>query len=161
MDPVLLAMLVDGAVFLLFVVGVVWLLKRLRRRATEGRASDGLAIPPSGGWTELAARFATDLPPPRLLAERVSVMVGPVAWKNCVAVGVGPDALFLAVEVPLLGAMGKRPLKIPWSEIGDGGPTTLYWKAARLLVVGRPTLATVTLPGALRDELVRLGHLAG
>ena len=161
MTPALLAMIVDTIILVLVVVGLVWFLKRLRRRATEGRTSDGLAIPPSGGWRELAAHFATDLPAPVKLADRATIMVGPVVWKNCAVVGVGPDALFLSVKVPLLGALGKRPLKIPWSEIGDGGPTTLHWKPARLLVVGRPTLATITLPMAIRDDLVRLRHLAG
>lgn len=161
MSSVVLAVAIDVLVFALFVAGVVFLLRRLKRRAVEGRTTDGRSIPPSGGWNELAAVFATDLPPPQVLATRASIMVGPTIWRNCVTVGCGPDALFLAVKIPLLGAMGRRPLKLPWHEIGDGGPVTLFWKPARLLVVGRPALATVTLPAEIRDDLVRRGLLRG
>ncbi len=160
MDPVVLAMIVETGVTLAVVVVFALALKKILARATAARSADRRVIPPAGGWDRLEARFATDATPIDPVARAASIMVGTTAWKNCVAVGIEPDGLHLAVKVPLLGAFGKKPVLIPWVEIVETAPARLWWGPARRLVVGRPTLATVTLTEPVFEAILARGHLA-
>lgn len=160
MDPVVLAMVVETVVTLAVVIVFALILKKVLTRATAARSVGGRVVPPAGGWDRLEARFATDAAPTDPVASAASIMVGTTAWKNCVAVGVEPDGLRLAVKVPLLGAFGKKPVLIPWEEIVETAPARLWWGPARRLVVGRPTIATVTLTDPVFEAILTHGHLA-
>ena len=117
-------------------------------------------MPNQGSWSDLERRFATDRPATDPIARAASLQVGATTWKNCVAIAVEETGLRLAVKVPLLGRFGKAPLLLPWSEIVDVVPAHLFWGPARRLVIGRPTLATVTLPERLYEAILARGHLA-
>lgn len=166
MDPALVFIAVEMAFLVVVAAAVVFVLRRLRARVAAGvtpallQAGADEAPPVAGSWSALAARWAAAGPPRTPDVARASLMIGPVAWKNCVAVGLGPEGLHLAVRIPVFGSFGRKPLLIPWSEIVSTAPTTLWWRDARLLVVGRPTVATVTLPGDLWAEIVRRDRLA-
>jgi hypothetical protein len=160
MDAVTLAMVVETALTLIVAVALALLAKTLLARATAARAPDGRTLAPVGGWTDLERRFATEAAVADPVAHAASLMVGTTAWKNCVAVGAAEAGLHLAVKVPLLGAFGRKPVLIPWDEIVETGPARLWWGPARHLVVGRPTLATVTLPEAVFEAILARGHLA-
>lgn len=158
MDPAVLAGLIETIGFLVVVAVVAVMMKRLFARVIGGGRPEEPSIAPVGGWADLAARFAVDRAPEAPLARAATIMVGPVVWKNCV--GAEPDGLRLAVRVPLFGRVGKPPLLIPWDEIVEIAPTRLHWGAARLLVVGRPTIATLTLPESLFQGIVACGPLS-
>lgn len=167
MTPALVAILLELVVFAAFVAVVVMVLRRLRRRVAADaahpagpRAGDEEAPPVAGGWRALAAHWATAAPPRETIATRASIMVGRTVWRNCVAVGVGPEGLHLAVRIPILGSLGCAPLLIPWSAVVSTAPTTLWWREARQLSIGRPLVATITLPGDLWATIGRGGHLA-
>lgn len=159
MDPAFLAMLIETAGFLVVVAAMAFLMKRLFARAIGSTAPDGPVIAPSGGWSDLATRFAATAPPEAPLARAATIMVGPVVWKNCIQVGAEEEGLALAVKVPLFGRAGKSPLIVPWDEIVAIAPARLHWGAARLLVVGRPTIATLTLPETLFQAIAARGYL--
>lgn len=160
MDPVALVMIVETAVTLAVAFAFALVLKKVLVRVTAARSTGDRVIPPAGGWDRLEARFAVDAAPTDLVANAASIMVGTTAWKNCVAVGVEPEGLHLAVKVPLLGAFGKKPVRIPWDEIVETAPARLWWGPARRLLVGRPTLATVTLTEPVFEAILARGHLA-
>jgi len=129
--------------FAVAALGLWFGLRALRRRVLQG----------SGGWAALEAAFGVDAAPEAPIATGASLMVGPVLWRNCVAVGADPSGLHLAVRVPLLGGMGKRPVVIPWDAFRDPEPATLYWGTARLWHLGEPEVATLTLPSDLDARL--------
>ncbi|MCE1237655.1 MAG: hypothetical protein LWW93_14995 [Hyphomicrobiales bacterium] len=157
MDPAVLAMIVETAFTLIVAFGVAILLKRLLAHASGPRVPEGEAIADRGSWSELETRFATLRGPDAPIARRVSVKIGVPIWKNCVAVGADDAGLRLEVKTPILGGMGRRPLLVPWDEIVEVHPVRLYWKSARQLVVGRPPLATVTLPEAVWETILARG----
>ncbi|MBV5263437.1 hypothetical protein [Pinisolibacter aquiterrae] len=159
MDPAVVAGLIETIGFLVVVAVLAMMTKRLFSRAIGSRRSEGPTIAPSGGWSDLAARFGVERGPEPPLVRGATLMVGPVVWKNCVAVGAEVDGLRLAVKMPLFGGVGKAPLRIPWDEIVEIAPARLHWGAARLVVVGRPTVATLTLPETLFQAIAARGHL--
>lgn len=161
MTDSVLAPLADTAITVVVVVLLAILVKRLLARAAGSRKPDGREIPHLGGWSDLERRFATDAAPADPLVRAASIMVGSTAWKNCTLIGVEEAGLRLAVRVPLLGDFGRRPLLIPWEEITETAPARLWWKPARRLVVGRPAIATLTLPEELFEAILARGHLAG
>lgn len=158
MDPALLAMIVETAFTLIVVFVVAILLKRLLAHASGAPALDGAPIAELGSWSDLETRFATPRGPDAPLARSVSVRIGAAIWKNCVSVGVDDAGLHLAAKAPVLGDFGRSPLRVPWDEIVEVRPARLYWKAARQLVVGRPPLATVTLPEPVWEKILARGH---
>ncbi|NLH79889.1 MAG: hypothetical protein GX458_03465 [Phyllobacteriaceae bacterium] len=160
MTSAFLAMLFETLITIAFVVAIAVLLKKLLARAGGARRPDGREVPDAGGWSDLARRFADDRPIAEPVARAASIKVGSTMWKNCAAIGVEEAGLRLAVRVPLLGGFGKAPLLVPWSEIVEVVPAHLFWGAARRLVIGRPTLATVTLPEAVFEAILARGHLA-
>ena len=102
----------------------------------------------SGGWGGLARQYAV---PPREVDDafrRQSLKVGQVLWRNCVTVAAPVDGLYLEVKAPL-PFLAKPPLLIPWSQIGSVEMVRLFWQEAYQLEVGRPLIATITLPGDL------------
>ena len=159
MDPVVLAMIVETVVTLIVVVAFAVFMKKLLARATSAETPDGRTIPAAGSWSALEARFATSAPAAEPVVRAASIMVGGTAWKNCVAIGVEAEGLHLSIRVPLLGAFGRKPLLIPWDEIVESAPTRLYWGPARRLVIGRPTIATLTLTESIFETILARGHL--
>lgn len=164
-DWPLLFVAAELAILLLVLIGVVLLLRRMRARLRED-AHDAAPDPvvtlseprrapsPEGGWKDLAANWGTDLPAKAEIARGVSLSIGAVRWRNCVVVGRGERGLHLSVRIPLLGSLGRRPLDIPWFEITDVGPATLYFMEARVLEVGHPPIARLVLPSAIVAEIV-------
>jgi hypothetical protein len=102
--------------------------------------------PAEGGWKALAAHWPAAAGPERPIARRATIGLGMVRWKNCVRVGADPRGLALEVAVPLLGRMGTRPVKLPWSALGEGEETRLYGRAALRIPVGTPAIATLVVP---------------
>ena len=160
MDPVVLSMIVETVVTLILVVAFAVLMKKLLARATSAVTPDGRVIPSAGSWSALEAHFATTTPLADPVARAASIMVGRGTWKNCVAIGVEPAGLHLAIRIPILGSFGKKPVLIPWDEIVESAPSRLYWGPARRLVIGRPTIATVTLTESIFETILARGHLA-
>lgn len=160
MTTAVLTDLVSTLVFLALVFAAGMAVRKLVVRATGARGADGRAIAAEGGWDVLAARFTDRDPAPEPLAHAATVMVGATVWKNCVTVGVDDVGLHLAVKVPLLGGMGRPPLLVPWEEIVEVVPARLHWGLARRLVIGRPTLATLTLPEKVYEKILARGRLA-
>lgn len=105
----------------------------------------------AGGWSALAARFATSAPMPAGALTGQTVQVGHVTYKRCVSVAADAAGLHLALTG--IGALfGNKPLLIPWPEFGPAQQERLYWAEAWRLPVGRPELAAVTLPAALMQQ---------
>jgi hypothetical protein len=151
METIYLLFLVE----ILFLVAMgfgLWLFVRaLRRRMGGSRA----------GWAALEATWGVAEPPLSPLVTRGTLVVGKVLWRNCVAVAADPGGLHLAVTVPFLGAMGKKPVRIPWTAFHAPEPAKLYWGDATLWRLGIPEVATITLPKDLEARLAASGHRLG
>ena len=116
---------------------------------------------PSGGWAALEAAWGVATPPPEPITTRANLAVGRVVWRNCVVVGCAPSGLHLAVRIPLLGGLGRRPVRIPWNAFRDPEPVKLFWQDARLWHLGEPEVATLTLPAELETHLHAKGYVLG
>lgn len=160
MTPASLALILDTAITIAVLVAIALLARKLLSRAAGARRTDGREVPSIGSWSDLERRFATERPATDPIGRAVSLRIGATTWKNCVSVAAEEAGLRLAVKVPLLGGFGKAPLLLPWAEIVEAVPARLFWGPARRLVIGRPPLATVTLPEPIFEAILARGHLA-
>lgn len=168
MENFALLLAVAETVFLLLAVfAIVFVLRRMRRSLSAAAPPDAPdAAPfetspaPHGDWKDIARHFPAGHGPAESIAHRATIAIGAVRWKNCVEFAAGAVGLRMTVKIPLLGALGRPPVEIPWSEIFDDGPERLYWAEARALVVGRPPIARIVVPAEVAAALRRRGHLA-
>ena len=151
METMYLLFLVE-ILFLVAMGLVLWLVLRALKRRMGGSPA---------GWSALAAAWAVADAPQDPILTRATLVVGKVLWRNCVTVGADATGLHLAVKVPVLGAMGKTPVKIPWSAFHAPEPARLYWSDATLWRLGRPEVATITLPQEVEAALRAKGHVPG
>jgi hypothetical protein len=79
-----------------------------------------------------------------------TVQVGPVVYRRCVSLVLGPQGLYLHVR-PILSAF--RPVLVPWSEFRSASPAFLHWRDARRLVVGDPPVGSITVYGRVLEDL--------
>ena len=137
-------LLVVEVLFLLAMGLVLWKVLAAMKRRAGGSSS---------GWSALEAAWGVAEAPKDPIATRASLMVGKVLWRNCAVVGVDPRGLHLAVKVPIFGAFGKTPVRIPWDAFHDPEPARLFWADATLWRLGAPEVATITLPADLAARL--------
>ena len=135
-----------GAAALLALAGVM-IAGVLRRVAEHFTGS-------SGGWNRLAELYAAPDKPEAAPLRRQTLVVGTILYRNCVAVGLGGDGLYLRLDMPL-PLFRKPPLLIPWDQISGEEPARLYWRKAVLLRLGTPPTASITLPMPLFAEVRR------
>jgi len=112
----------------------------------------------SGGWSRLSTAYASAEPPPADVLNRQTLVAGQILYRNCVAVGVTTQGLYLRVAAPaamLFPTLRKAPLLIPWTEFKRVEEGRLYWRKAAVLSLGHPLVGTITLPMSLY-EMVRL-----
>jgi len=143
METMYLLFVVEFLFLLAIGLGLWLFLRALRRRMGGSR----------GGWAALEAAFGVTEPPRAPIATRATLVVGKVLWRNCVTIAADPRGLHLAVAVPVLGAMGKTPVRIPWDAFHTPEPAKLYWSDATLWRLGTPEVATITLPRDLEAKL--------
>lgn len=160
----LLLVVAETALLLVAVFAIVFVLRRMRRRLAVPPGADDAAPfattpAPAGGWKDIARRFPASHGPAEPIAHRATIAIGAVRWKNCVEFAAGAVGLRMTVKVPLLGALGRPPVEIPWSEIFDDGPERLYWAEARALTIGRPPIARIVVTADVAAALRRRGHL--
>lgn len=151
METMYLLFLVEILFLAAMAVGLWLFLRALRRRSGGSK----------GGWAALEAAWGVAEPPPAPIVTRGTIVVGKVLWRNCVTVGADATGLHLAVKVPVLGAMGKTPVRIPWSAFHAPEPAKLYWSDATLWHLGIPEVATITLPPEINAALKAKGHRPG
>lgn len=102
------------------------------------------------GLRRLAERYGvSDVPEGDHWTHR-TVQLGPVRYRRCVDVTIGPAGLFLWVRPPM-GTQAK--LLVPWREIAVSGPARLYWLAAERLAIGQPELGSLTVYRDLYDAM--------
>lgn len=87
------------------------------------------------GWATLAARWATELPPPRSSLGMCTGRVGLANYKGTLELAADREALWM--DVMVLFRPGHRPLRIPWAEVEalEGGGWRLF-RAQRLRAGG-------------------------
>ena len=151
METMYLLFLVEILFLVLVGLGLWAVLRALRRRSGGSPA----------GWLALEAAWGVAEAPGRPIVTRGTLVVGKVLWRNCVTVGADADALHLAVKVPLLGAMGRGPVRIPWTAFRSPEPAKLQWRDATLWHLGTPEVATLTLPSEIDAALRASGHHPG
>jgi hypothetical protein len=135
-----------GLVLLPLVVVLPFLaLSRIVRRLAGGSLADVAAAVGSGftgGWRQLATRYASDRTPPAGLLRRQTVMVGVVVLKRVVSIGADAEGLYLALGgFPNLGR--QPPLSIPWCDLIETGKDRLYWRETHVFAVGQPPLGVL------------------
>ncbi|MFZ4807377.1 MAG: hypothetical protein ACOYLQ_08985 [Hyphomicrobiaceae bacterium] len=101
-----------------------------------------------GGWGQLEPHYAVEPCSVAGAETRQTVQVGRVVYRNCVTVGASDAGLYLEMKSPL-PIWRKPPLLIPWSAMTHIEQVRLFWQPAAMLHIGRPALATMTLPRAL------------
>ncbi len=95
------------------------------------------------GYDSLSTQFSGGPEPQGQRWERTCAMFGGVQYKWCVTVVVAQDGLWLQAKPPLQG--DQAPIFLPWREIQQAQPATLYWQKAVRLVCGRTEMANLTL----------------
>ena len=141
-------LLVVEILFLVLMGLALWAVLRAMKRRAGGSAA---------GWGALSAAWGVADAPKDPIATRESLMVGKVLWRNCVAVGVDPRGLHLAVKAPIFGGFGKSPVLLPWEAFHAPEPAKLFWSDATLRHLGSPEVATITLSRDLEDRIRAAG----
>ena len=101
----------------------------------------------AGKWAALETRYAAEERPANQTTRDQTLGVGPVIYRNCVAVAAGADGLYLAL--PRIWPLSrKKPLLIPWNALKVGDPTRLYWRPAARLVITEPP-AEIIVPAGM------------
>jgi hypothetical protein len=125
---ILVLCIVAAGFMVSFVLAAVFLMSKLLSSA--------------GGLSKLAAAFPTSELPAQQVQPRQTVQIGAVRYKNCTDFAVSPQGLYLCVRNPL----GRpQPLLIPWHQMQVVGDARIYWNAAKVLSVGSPEIARVSL----------------
>lgn len=113
----------------------------------------GVILSAIGGWGRLARHFRAGSEP---LAGRhlggLSGMVGPVSYRYTLSATVGSEGIRLSV-MPLFRA-GHPHLFIPYAAMSEPRPRKLLWWDLVAVEVGRPRIATLSLPATLLDAVL-------
>jgi hypothetical protein len=132
----MLVALILGAVVVLFVL-VITLVVVILKSLSGGRG---------GGWSALVEKYPAAAEPSATMMRRRTIQVGRVACKNCTTVAACPEGLYLAVASPFSAITGElRPVLVPWGEIKGIGEAKLYWQTVKVLQIGSPQVATVSV----------------
>jgi hypothetical protein len=110
-----------------------------------------------GGWSKLAATYATAKPQPSTAWKAQTLVVGRVLYRNCVTVAACESGLYLKLGFPL-AVLGRPALFIPWRECKRLDQARLYWREAVLLSLGEPPSGTVTMPANLFAKIAPYVH---
>lgn len=98
------------------------------------------------GWAKLAKQYPATLEPRGPIHTKQTVQIGPVRFRRCVTVSLGPQGLWLWAR-PLLSRYS--PMLIPWGEVKGTQRTRIYWAPALLLYIGAPEVGTIRVRGQL------------
>ena len=101
-------------------------------------------------WAALAKQYPADGLPAGRRHARQTVQVGAVRYRRCVTVGIDPLGLWLWVQPSLVRF---HPLFIPWDEVKRTQETRLCSRKAVQLVIGEPSVATITVYRKLFEDL--------
>ena len=93
------------------------------------------------GWSRLEARYLC-APPPAWMFLRQTAGAGAIRFRRAVDIQPAPEGLYLGARV----IFRLRPVLIPWSEIEIAGQQTIYRRPTMGLAIGRPVLATLSIP---------------
>lgn len=97
------------------------------------------------GWNELLERFPADKEPEGIRFSGKTIAVGPVRYRRCATICVGPQGLYMTAKVPLTS--GNPPLLIPWREVKKVQKSwEPYIGECAMLSVGEPEVGTIKLP---------------
>jgi hypothetical protein len=107
----------------------------------------------TGGWSALAASYATAEEPAGELLRGRSIVAGAVLYRFCVTVGIAAPGLYLAAETPITPS--PKPLLIPWGAFMRVEPARLFWRKAALISLGDPQVGTLTVPMELYTRMRR------
>jgi hypothetical protein len=94
------------------------------------------------GYYRLVGRYPVGIEPEGPLYTRQTVQIGPVRYRRCVTVYVGPQGLYLQPRVLLIRYL---PILIPWDEVVRVENAMIYWRRARRLSVGEPEVGTIAM----------------
>jgi len=98
----------------------------------------------AGGWHALGTRYAHPRPIPESARTGISGMVGWVGYNHVLRIASTDQYLYLDVLAPF--RPGHSALRIPWRDIEVLGNARWPRRHFQRLQVGRPPLATLTLP---------------
>lgn len=102
------------------------------------------------GLDRLIERYPCSNKPQGQESHWQTVMVGSVVYRRCVSVISSPEGFYLHVK-PILSSFA--PALIPWSEFRRTDKAFLHWRDARRLVVGDPSVASITVYGRVLDDM--------
>lgn len=125
-------------------VALAWIAPHLERAFGRG----------GGRWRDLAKAYPASGAAPEGVQPRQSVMIGPVLYRDCMAVGADEAGLYLAPGRPLSFVL-KQNLRIPWPDIVKTEEAKVFWGKGVTLIVGAPALATLTLKAEFFEKRVR------
>lgn len=97
-----------------------------------------------GGWSRLAARYASHRTPGGQPLRWQSGSVGWVNYRNVLQLDVAHDGIHLGM--PWLFRVGHAPLFLPWSELHGAREQRIFWHRQVCVDVGLPRLARLCLP---------------
>lgn len=92
------------------------------------------------GLPKLVERYPVDHIPAGPSFRWRTVQVGPVFWRRCVTVIIGPEGFYFRVRAPL---GSYPPVLIPWSDLAAPQETGPWWYRRVRLEVGHPKLTTI------------------
>jgi hypothetical protein len=103
------------------------------------------------GLLRLAERYPAPQPPEGRAFTRQTLQIGPVRYRRCVTVQIGPSGLCVWPR-PILS--NYPAFLIPWDEIKRVQHTWIYISmGAMLLSIGAPEVGTVRVPMSLFRQI--------
>mgnify|MGYP003669581018 CR=1 FL=1 len=98
-----------------------------------------------GGWSRLAKHYpAGDRPVVGQYHRGLRGMVRLTSYKGVLTVHLSDEGLFSIRDATV--QVRSPALFIPWSEVASRTPRSILWMNSKKLEIGRPTLATLSLP---------------
>jgi hypothetical protein len=103
------------------------------------------------GLLRLAERYPASQSPEGPALTRQTVQIGPVRYRRCATVQIGPSGLYVWPR-PILS---KYPaMRIPWGEIQRVQHAWIYVSmGAMLLSIGAPEVGTIRVPMSLFAQM--------
>ncbi len=101
-----------------------------------------------GTWGRLAEKYPAETEPVEILFRKQTIRVGAVRYRQCVAVALLPQGIYLATKLP-----GHASVRIPWREFHRIGKTRIYSRPATEWSIGNPEVSRIAFPLPLAEKL--------
>ena len=99
----------------------------------------------------LITQYATTQAPKTYSLTRQTIQIGAVRYRNCVAVAIDPQGLYLRINT----VFKKYPqICIPWKAFNTMQASRIYAKQAIQFSIGEAEVGTLRIPDSLYQQII-------